>query len=110
MTDMQIIDIEYDVEIVHEYELTAEEREDFDYMDWNAMEAGTDSASFFRYGGSVYSTADFSPDFGISAGTGLPENLREWSAYLSESAWSAVVIRWQDESCETVTIGHVVYS
>lgn len=105
---VKVIDVVEDVEVVHEHELTAEERADFDYMDWDAFERGEDSASFIRYGGSVYSLADFSADYGITRGSGLPEHLRDWSGYLSESAFSAVVIRWQDEACEFVTVGHVV--
>lgn len=89
------------------WELTAAERERFDYIDWVAIEEGRDSASFFRYRGELYDLGEFTADFGIMKGSGLPAYLSEWHGYLSDSAFSAVVVRLC-EGWESVVVGMVL--
>ena len=40
--------------IIDDYQLTPAERKDFDYLDWTAIDGGTESASFVRYKGTLY--------------------------------------------------------
>lgn len=40
--------------IIDAYELTADERKEFDYLNWPAIDEGSDSASFIRYKGQLY--------------------------------------------------------
>ena len=61
--------------VVEAYELTEAERAEFDYLDWAKIEAGEDSASFVRYKGQVLDLGEFSADYGITRGAGLPEHL-----------------------------------
>lgn len=43
-------------DLIDAYALTPKEREQFDYLDWDAIDAaGTDSATFFRYKGELTS-------------------------------------------------------
>jgi hypothetical protein len=87
-------------DILDGYELSADERADFDYIDWTAIDAGEDSASFFRYRGSLYDLGEFSTTYG------MPEfsPLRQWDGYLGESFFSAIVVRYCDDH-ERVVVG-----
>lgn len=82
-------------------ELTLTERAEFDYMDWAAMERGEDSASFIRYRGMCYDLGEFSTT------RGLPEfnPLTKWDAYMSDSFFSGVVVRYVGDDYESVVIG-----
>jgi hypothetical protein len=83
-------------EIVSEYELTAEERKEFDYLDWAAIDAGTDSATFFRRRGDLYSLDQFmaaSPEM----------TARGWHGYAGDSFFSGVVVRLIDD--DTIQTG-----
>jgi hypothetical protein len=93
-------------DVVDASELTPKEREEFDYLDWAKIERGEDSASFFRYRGQVYDLGEFSADYGITKGAGLPDHLSKWDGYMSESAFSAKVVRYVD-NCERVVVGYV---
>ena len=41
------------------WELTPDERKEFDYLDWAKIDAGEDSASFVRYRGDVLDLGTF---------------------------------------------------
>ena len=87
--------------VLEPYELTAEEQFDFDYLDWAALEAGTDSASFFRYKGQVYDLGEFMTT------SGLPEfnPLRKWDGYISDTFFSGVVVRFTGAYLDEVIVG-----
>ena len=86
-------------DILEAHELTAAERAGFDYLDWHALEAGTDSASFVRFKGELYDLGEFSTT------SGMPEfsPLRAWHGYLSDSYFSGVLVRYVDD-CERVIV------
>lgn len=85
------------LEVLDAAELTAEELAEHDYLDLEAIEDGRDSASFVRYAGTVYNLADFSADWGISRGAGLPSEFAAWHGFLSDSSFSGVVIRYEHD-------------
>ena len=87
-------------EVVDASELTTSERADFEYMDWEALEAGADSASFFRYRGVVYDLGEFQRSSGLPADSPL----NDWDGFLSESYFSAIVVRYCDDY-EWVVVG-----
>lgn len=95
-------------EIIDGWQLTADERAEFDYLDWPAIEDGRDSASFFRYRGQLYDLGEFTADYGLMRGSGLPAHLSDWHGYLSESAFSAVVVRYVGTDCESIVVGTVL--
>ena len=56
--DFKVIHREYG-DVVYDCELTPDERKQFDYLDWDAIDAGTDSASFVRHRGELYDLGSF---------------------------------------------------
>ena len=81
-------------DVLYGFELTARERAEFDYLDWDAIERGEDSATFFRYKGEVYDLSEFEP---------YPP-LGNWHGYQPDSFFSGLVIRFTDDY-EQVIVG-----
>jgi hypothetical protein len=106
MGDVKVVTNNVPREIIDAGQLTATERSQFDYLNWEAIERGEDSASFFRYRGELYDIGEFSADYGITRGTGLPERLSKWDGYQSDSAFSATVIRFVEDN-ERIVVGRV---
>lgn len=84
-------------EILEGFDLTKTERESFDYIDWDAVEAGEDWATFFRYRGELYDLGEFTV-------TDQPG----WHGARADSFFSGVVVRtivWcpdHDDNCVIV--------
>ena len=74
-------------------ELTPSEREKFDYLDWPALDEGTDSATFFRYRGEVYDLAEFMVG-------GEPG----WDGSMADSFFSGLLVKIVDDG-ESVIVG-----
>jgi hypothetical protein len=87
-------------DVLDGYELTVKERDEFPYVNWQGIEEGSDSASFFRYKGETYDLGEF------MAPTGLPEfnPLCAWGGYRNDSFFSGIVIRYVDD-CERIIVG-----
>ena len=94
-------------EIISEYQLTPEERKEFDYLDWDAMERGEDSRSFVRFKGTLYDLSDTEPGPGSS---GMPDSLKDWHAYVSDTFFSGVVFRYVREDDEDMIICGTYYT
>jgi hypothetical protein len=92
--------------IVDAYELTPAERAEFDYLDWDAIEAGSDSASFFRFKGTLYDLGEFTADYGITKGAGLPAHLADWDGYQADSFFSATVVRYVND--DQIVVGRII--
>jgi hypothetical protein len=73
--------------------LTPAERERFGYLDWEAIDDGSDSATFFRYRGILYSLDEF-----------MRGGADGWDASLADSFFSGIVIRLVEDGYDT----HVV--
>lgn len=106
MSDVRVVTNNVPRDVIDAHELTESERAEFDYLDWAAIEDGRESASFFRFKGQVYDLGGFMADFGITKGMGLPAHLSDWDGYMSEHAFSALVIRFVDN--EHVIVGRVL--
>lgn len=75
-------------DIVDAYELTAAEREDFDYLDWDAIDEGNDSASFIRFKGQLYDLGEFMrPNYPGES------DLSGWHGVRTDSYFSALVVK-----------------
>jgi hypothetical protein len=99
MTDLTVITNHVPRDIIDAYELTADERAEFDYIDWPAVEEGSASASFFRYRGELYDLSEFEVwDNPASPTRG------EWDGFRSDSFFSGLVVRYVDDS-ERVVVG-----
>lgn len=86
-------------DLIDAWELTEAERAEFDYLAWDKIEAGEDSASFFRYKGEVY-------DLGDCETTSSTANIfPQWDGYYSQTFFSGVLVRYADEHFETVVVG-----
>lgn len=82
-------------DVLDAWDLSHSEREDFDYLDWDAIERGEESGSFFRFKGSVYDLAEF---------TVAPSSLGDWDGYQSDSYFSGTLVRYCDNH-ERVIVG-----
>ena len=94
MTDVTILTNNVPRPILDAWELTPAERAQFDYLDWQAIEAGEDSASFVRYRGELHDLGEFSASWGLSRESGLPDWLKGWDGYRSDSFFSGLVVRY----------------
>lgn len=77
--------------LLYGYELTPEERKDFDYIDPEDF----DSHAFFRYRGVVYDPGEFMC---------CPDDLGPWDGYASDTFFSGIVIRYSRDT-ERVQVG-----
>lgn len=100
MSDLRVITNNVPRLLIDSYELSARERENFDYIDWNGVDAGTASATFFRYRGELYDLGEFQtwrgPEFSPMA---------KWDGYLSDSFFSAIVVRFVRDDDDRVIVG-----
>lgn len=72
-------------DLIEAWELTAKEREQFDYHDWAALDRGEDSAAFFRYKGELYDLGNF-----------MAGMLPGWDGVQADSYFSGVAVRLVD--------------
>ena len=101
MTDVTIICNQVPRDIVDAWELSAVERADFDYLDWEKIEAGEDSASFFRYMGETYDLGDIPA---VDHRPDMDRFFQAWDGILSDTFFSGILVRYVDE-CERIIVG-----
>lgn len=92
---MKIITNNVPRDVIDAWQLTAAERAEFDYLDWPAIEAGSDSASFMRYRGELYDLSEFMR---------APDSLAPWDGYQSDTFFSGIVVRYSRDF-ESVIVG-----
>lgn len=100
---MEIITNHVPREIIDGWELTAKEREEFDYLNWPAIQEGNDSASFFRYRGELYDLGEFL----------RVENspmLSDWSGYSSDSFFSGTLVKYVTKDHDQMVVVGRYYS
>lgn len=76
--------------IIDAYELTEKKRLEFDYLDWQSIDLGEDSASFFRYKGQIYDLGEF---MRVEADSPLSS----WDGYASDSYFSGLVAKFTED-------------
>lgn len=84
--------------VVYGYELSAAERAEFDYLDWDKIERGEGSATFVRYKGELYDLNDTEGNF--------PPDHR-WF-YRSDSFFSGVLFRYATNGYGETDYDHLV--
>ncbi len=99
MSELRIITNNVPRDVLEAYELPVAARAEFDYLDWPAIEAGEDSASFFRYRGEFYDLSEFSRWDNPASPTRLG-----WDGFRSDSFFSGLVVRFCDDF-ERVVVG-----
>lgn len=83
-------------DLIDGFQLTAKEREQFDYLDWDKIESGNDSASFFRYKGELYDLGTFMRGEDIDDDS-VPEVKRHWDGFFADSFFSGLAVRFTDD-------------
>lgn len=104
---MKIITNNIPRNLIYGYELTEKEKSEFDYLDSEEIE----THAFFRYRGQVYDLSEFVKI--IQPGkSGNPfahcdhsGELKGWHGIQTDSFFSAVVVRFPNDSGETVVVG-----
>lgn len=74
--------------LIDAYQLSDKAREEFDYLDWEKIDNGEDSATFFRYKGRLYELGEF---------VITPKSLKPWDGMAGDSFFSGVLIRLVDD-------------
>lgn len=97
---MEVITNHVPRDVIEGYEVNSlKERKEFDYINWDAIDKGEDSATFFRYKGNLYDTNDCEPIFRDTI-----QGFKEWDGIFTESFFSGVVFRYVD-NFERVIVG-----
>lgn len=86
-------------DVLEGYELTPAERDEFDYIDWSAVERGEDSCSFFRYKGDLYDLGEFERWDNPASPT-----RQGWDGIQPDSFFSGVLVRYCD-NFERIIVG-----
>lgn len=97
--------------LIDGYELSAKERAEFDYYRWPGIDPGHpepwrdgEEATFFRYRGTLYDLGEFTANLRETGGTARTGDLAGWDGYMSDSFFSAIVVRLVDDN-ERVIVG-----
>lgn len=94
-------------DVVEAYELTADERAEFDYLDWEKIERGEDSASFFRYKGQVYDLGEFERWDSIQS----PERANGgWDGFSADTYFSGILVRYVEDFERVIVARYFVSS
>lgn len=99
MSDLRITTNHHERPIVEAYELTADERAEFDYVDWSAVDRGEASASFVRYRGELVDLSEFE----VWDNPASPTRMG-WHGVRPDSYFSGLVVRYSDDY-EYVIVG-----
>lgn len=102
MADVRVVTNNVPRDVIDAYQLTLTERTEFDYINWAGIDAGTDSASFFRYRGTLYDLHEFEHTTDRTEGSVL----RQWDGVQTDTYFSATVVRYV-ENYERVIVGRV---
>lgn len=76
--------------LLYGYELTPEERREFDYID----PADFDSHDFFRYKGRVYDLGEF---MRCELNGAAQDEWSKWDGYSSDSAFSGILVKYSPD-------------
>jgi hypothetical protein len=96
--------------VIDAWELSADERAEFDYLDWESIDRGENSASFLRYKGQLYDLGEFSRVISPSAARMHPAEcaapeFQGWSGYRSDSFFSGLLVKYVGDDWDSVVVG-----
>ena len=90
-------------DILNGWDLTTEERKEFDYLEGEDL----DVAEFVRFKGSVYHLGDIPSTAPGPWNHGLPEEFKGWDGYASDSFFSGILIRYVEDNERVVMATYV---
>jgi len=93
MNELRIVTNNVPRDLIDDFELTPEERLEFDYINWKAIERGEDSRQFFRYKGELYDLSDIERSL-----------IEGWDGQVSESFFSGILVRFGEDH-ESIIVG-----
>lgn len=99
MSDVNVVTNWHPRPILSDFDLTAAERADLDYVDWDAVERGEDSWSGFRYRGSLYDLGQFERSTGTIAS--------DWDGWQTQSAFDAVAVKYVSLYDDMLVVAHL---
>lgn len=109
---MKIITNNQQRELIYGYQLTEKEYQDFDYLgEYQSDEMVMEQ--FIRYKGELYYLGDFvriekaGGRTSYFAHTDWDGSLSGWHGILTDSYFSAIVIKWADSDFESVVVGRM---
>ena len=94
---MKIITNNHYRHILYFYELEPSEQEELKDS-YDTIEEST----FFRYRQRVYDLGEF---MRVQLGTAFNSVVKEWDGYHNETFFSAVVVKYDDDYCDTIKVG-----
>jgi hypothetical protein len=80
-------------DLIDAYTLTPADREQFDYLNWRAIDDGRDSATFFRYQGDLYDLGEF-----------MRGGAEGWDGSTATSAFTGILVKLASDG-ERVIVG-----
>jgi hypothetical protein len=94
MSDLTVITNHHPRDVIEAYELDRAERENFDYLDWDAIDSGNDSATFVRYKGELHDLGEFE---NFSPGFNPAWIGQKWDGICTDSFFSGILVRYCDD-------------
>lgn len=94
MDKITVITNHHERKVIEAWELPESKRSDFDYLDWEAILDGRDSAQFVSYRGEIYDLNEFELP---------PSILNNWDQYHPDSYFSGIVCRFARDGQEIVS-------
>lgn len=88
--------------IIYGFELSEDERKEFDYYD---DDEELDYANFFRYKGELYDLGEFTSLHNKFYCPNPPADFIGWNGYSSDSFFSGILVRFDPEDNEFVIVG-----
>ena len=94
MSELRVITNHVPRDVIEAHELSPAERAQFDYINWDKIEAGEDSASFIRYKGDLMDLHEFERFSVLPDGPWAGQN---WDGVQPDTFFSGTLIRYVDE-------------
>jgi len=98
MSELTIVTNNHRREIVYYWELTQEEKDEFDWI-----KDSDNDYTFFRYRGNTYCLSDF-----MQVLPRAPKAIQSWNGYLTDSFYSGVLVRWPIEDWGQIDTDFVI--
>jgi hypothetical protein len=94
---MKIITNNHYRPVLHWHDLTTKEQDELKDS-YDTIEEST----FFRYRSRVYDLGEF---MRVQLGTAFNSVVKEWDGYHNETFFSAVVVKYDNDYCDTIKVG-----